>query len=162
MKNLKELLKILLENDVDFVLIGGFAATVHGSTLVTQDLDICAAITEEQVTKLRKALGSLNPKHRMNPNFKPSFLDYPKDIKGTNNIYLETDLGVLDILSQTQPAGDFSSIKSRASEISLYGFKCKVISIEDLIRVKEAMKRPKDLQAVKELRIIQLKSRASS
>ena len=93
----------------------------------------------------------------MNPNFKPSFLDYPLDIKHTNNIYLETDLGILDILSQTQPAGKFDEIKNRALSISLYGFTCRVISIEDLIRVKITMKRPKDLQTVKELRIIQMK-----
>ena len=159
MKNLKALLKNLLDHDIDFVLIGGFAAVVHGSTLVTQDLDICAAISDEQVAKLRDALKDLHPRHRMNPNFKQSFLDYPKEIKGTNNIYLETDLGVLDILSEAQPAGNFAELKSRASEISLYGHKCKVISVDDLIKVKETMKRPKDLQAVQELRLIQIKSK---
>ena len=160
MQNLKALLKNLLQNNIDFVLIGGFAAVVHGSTLVTQDLDICAAITEEQVAKFREALKDLHPRHRMNPNAKPSFLEYPKEIEGTNNIYLETDLGILDILSEAQPAGNFEEIKRRSSEISLYGYKCRVISIDDLIRVKESMKRPKDIQAVQELRLIQLKAKA--
>ena len=155
MQNLKELLRTLLEHEIDFVLIGGFAAVVHGTTLVTQDLDICAAITEEQVSKLRKALKDLHPRHRMNPNAKHSFLEYPEVIKGINNIYLETDLGILDILSQTEPAGSFDEIKSRALEVSLYGYKCRVISIEDLIQIKKSMKRPKDLQAVEELKIIQ-------
>ena len=159
MQNLKKLLKTLLEHEVDFVLIGGFAAVVHGATLVTQDLDICAAITEDQVNKLRKALKDLHPRHRMNPNAKHSFLEYPKIIKGTNNIYLETDLGILDILSQTEPAGSFDEIKNRSLEISLYGYKCRVISIEDLIQIKKEMKRPKDLQAVEELQIIQQKSK---
>jgi hypothetical protein len=94
----------------------------------------------------------------MNPNAKHSFLDYPTDLKGINNIYLETDLGVLDILSQTQPAGSFAEIKSRSFEMPLYGRKCRVISIDDLIRVKEAMNRPKDLQAVRELMLIKQKS----
>lgn len=76
----------------------------------------------------------------------------------TNNIYLATDLGILDILSQTQPAGTFAEIKSRSIEIPLYGRKCRVISIEDLIRVKKAMNRPKDQQTVLELEIIQKKS----
>jgi len=158
-QNLKALLKNLLEHDIDFVLIGGFAAVVHGSTLVTQDLDICAAITDEQVAKLREALKDIHPRHRMNPNVKQSFLESPKDIKGTHNIYLETDLGILDILSETQPAGSFKDIKNRSIEISLYGHKCKVISVDDLIKVKESMKRPKDLQAAQELRLIQLKSK---
>jgi hypothetical protein len=60
-------------------------------------------------------------------------------------------------LSETQPAGDFKEIKKRSLEISLYGYSCRVISIDDLIQVKEAMKRPKDLQAAQELRIIQMK-----
>ena len=158
MENLKALLKLLLEHEIDFVIIGGFAGVVHGSTLVTRDLDICAAITEEQVTKLRAALKDLHPWHRMNPIVKRSFLEYPDDVRGINNIYLETDLGILDILSQTQPAGDFNEIKDRSSEISLYGHRCRVISVDDLIRVKVAMKRPKDLQMAEELRLIQSKT----
>lgn len=75
--NLKALLERLLTHNVDFVLIGGFAASVHGCTMVTQDIDICAAITEEEVAKLCEALKDLHPKHRMNPNAKHSFLDSP-------------------------------------------------------------------------------------
>jgi predicted nucleotidyltransferase len=152
--DLKALLQRLLEHKIDFVLIGGFAGTVHGITLVTQDLDICVAITEGEVAKLREALKDIHPKHRMDPSFKPSFLDYPKDLTGVNNIYLETDLGVLDILSSSEPAGDFKEIKSRSVQITLYGHKCNVISIDDLIKIKESMKRPKDLQAVEELKLI--------
>lgn len=154
MQDLSKLLKLLLEEEIDFVLIGGFAAVVYGSTLVTQDLDVCLGITDKSVEQLRKALSPFNPKHRMNPKYKPSFLDEPKSIDNLRNIYLETDLGILDILSETLPAGDFESLASRAIEVPLYGFKCKVISIDDLILVKETMKRPKDLQAVEELRKI--------
>lgn len=155
--NLKALLERLLVHEIDFVLVGGFAAAVHGSTLVTQDIDICTAITEAGVAKLREALKDLHPWLRMNPAAKLSFLEHPVEVRGTNNIYLKTDLGVLDILSQVPPAGDFEAIKGRAIEIVLYGHKCKVISIEDLIRVKEAMNRPKDQQAVLELKLIQSK-----
>ena len=152
MQDLTKLLKILLENDIDFVLIGGFAAVVHGSTLVTQDLDICTTVSEKNIQKLRTVLKDLHPWHRMNPKIKLSFLDYPESTDRLNNIYLQTDLGILDILSETQPAGDFQTIKKNSIEIPLYGHKCNVISIDDLIKVKEAMKRPKDLQAVIELK----------
>jgi len=156
--NLKVLLERLLTYDVDFVLIGGFAAAVHGSTLVTQDLDICAAITDDQIAKLRNALKDLHPLHRMNPNARHSFLEYPSDLRGFNNIYLSTDLGVLDILSQAQPAGNFDEIKSRSVEISLYGRKCRVISVDDLIKIKASMNRPKDKQTVLELQLIRQNS----
>jgi len=146
--NLKELLKRLLEHEIDFVLVGGFAAVVHGSPLVTQDLDICIAINEEQVGKLRAALQDLDPVHRMNPGFQPSFLSYPESLHGLKNIYLKTGFGILDAMSELKPIGDFSRIKSKAISISLYGFKCQVISLEDLITIKETMTRPKDKETL--------------
>jgi hypothetical protein len=74
--NLRDLLKRLLENDVDFVLAGGLAFAVHGSPLVTQGIDICIAFDDQQMQRLRTALKDLNPRLRMNPNFKPSFLEH--------------------------------------------------------------------------------------
>jgi predicted nucleotidyltransferase len=147
-------LKVLLESNIEFVLIGGFAGVVHGSTQVTRDLDICGLISESEVQKLRMALKDLHPRHRMNPNFKPSFLEEPKTIKGLNNIYLETDLGVLDIISKVSGVGSFEEVKARAIEISIFKHKCKVISIEDLILAKEKLDREKDKIVVKELREI--------
>jgi hypothetical protein len=89
--NLNNLLSLLLENKIEFVLIGGFAGVVHGSTQVTRDLDICALITPAQVEKLRAVLKDLHPRHRMNPVFKPSFLTEPKELGELKNIHLETD-----------------------------------------------------------------------
>jgi len=154
MQNLQQLLERLLKHKIDFVLVGGFAGVVHGATMVTQDLDICMSITEGEVSKLRTALEDLNAVHRMNPNFQPSFKDQPKDLKGVNNIYLKTDLGILDIISQVQPVGDFERVKSKSFEISLYGYKCKVISLDDLIQVKDSMPRPKDKALGAELKTI--------
>ena len=151
MQDLRKLLKLLLENEIDFVLIGGFAAVVYGSTLVTQDLDICSSMSVENIEKLRSILKDYNPIHRMNRKSSLSFLDHPESLEGLNNIYLETDLGILDILSATQPAGDFKTIKQNSIQINIYGHICNVISIDDLIKVKSYMKRPKDLQAVEEL-----------
>ncbi len=146
--NLKQLLERLLQHNIDFVLAGGFACVVHGSPLVTQDIDICLAINEEQIGKLRLALKGLNPRHRMNPSFKPSFLEYPPTLEGVNNIYLETDLGVLDILSELRPVGGFETVKGNSIPISLYGQTCRVVSIEDLIRIKETMTRAKDKETL--------------
>ena len=154
MQDLKKLLETLLENKIDFVLIGGFAAVVHGSTLVTQALDICMAMSDYNVENLRKILKDYDPWHRMNRKARLSFLEHPKTTEGLNNIYLQTDLGILDILSETQPAGNFETIKKNSIEIPLYGHKCKIISIDDLIKVKEKMNRPKDVQAVIELKKI--------
>jgi len=158
MNNLNNLLQVLLEHEIDFVLIGGFAGVVHGSTQVTRDLDICALVTPAQVEKLRVALKDLHPKHRMNPNFKPSFLSEPKNIENLRNIYLETDLGILDIISEVTEVGDFEQVKKSSVEIDLFGHKCRVISVDALIRAKEKMGRPKDKLVVAELKALRRKS----
>jgi hypothetical protein len=139
---------------VDFVLAGGLACVVHGSPLVTQDVDICVFFDDLQIAKLREALKDLDPKFRMNPNFKPSFLDHPKRSNELKNIYLETSLGILDMMSELQPIGDFQAVSRRAVTIRLYGHDCKVVSLEDLISIKEMMSRPKDKEALLHLREI--------
>lgn len=125
---------------------------VHGSPLVTQDIDICIAIDEVQIEKLRTALQDLAPRHRRNPNFKPSFLDYPDRLEGLKNIYLETSLGILDVMSELRPIGSFEKVKESAISIPLYGHQCRVVCIEDLIRIKETMTRPKDKETLLYLR----------
>ena len=47
---------------MDFVLAGGFACVVHGSPLVTQDIDICVAFNDLQIAKLREALKDIEPR----------------------------------------------------------------------------------------------------
>lgn len=152
--NLKALLKRLLDHDVDFVLAGGLACVVHGSPLVTQDVDACVFFDDLQIAKLREALKDLDPRFRMNPNFKPSFLDHPKRSNELKNIYLETSLGILGMMSELQPIGDFQAVSRRAVTIRLYGHDCKVVSLEDLISIKEIMSRPKDKEALLHLREI--------
>lgn len=88
MENLNLLLKRLLDSRLDFVLIGGYAAVVHGSSQVTHDLDICAVVTESELEKLKTALKDLNPKHRMNKNFQPSLDELPKKGQILDNYYL--------------------------------------------------------------------------
>jgi predicted nucleotidyltransferase len=154
MLSLGDLLKKLIDADIDFVLIGGYAGVVHGSTMVTRDLDICALVTPEQIGKLRECFKEFHPTHRMTPK-RLSFLNFPEELQGIKNIYLETDLGVLDIISEVTGVGDFTRLASQAIGIELYGRQCKVISIEDLILAKEAMGRDKDKAIVKELKAIQ-------
>jgi hypothetical protein len=64
---LHRLIDRLRDADIDFVIVGGFAGMLHGSTLVTRDLDVCAVLTSETVAKLREALADLNPTHRLTP-----------------------------------------------------------------------------------------------
>lgn len=156
MNNLYKILKTLSEAKVDFVLIGGLAAVVHGSAYVTRDVDVCLLLTPENIQKLRTCLAPFNPKHRMTPQ-KLSFLDFPEYLTGIKNLYVQCDLGTLDLLGNVPGVGTFDEIKSRANEIDVEGLKIKVISIDDLIKSKKIVGRPKDHATILELNVIQEK-----
>ena len=88
---------------------------------------------------------------------KLSFLDHPQTNQGFKNLYLETDLGVVDIISEVTGVGDFKRVSARSVSVELFDFKCKVISIEDLIASKYRLGRPKDLNMVNELEELLMK-----
>jgi septum formation inhibitor-activating ATPase MinD len=64
MAELNRLLQTLSDADVDFVIVGGFAAMLHGSSMLTRDLDVCMVLTDASVAKLRDTSRSLHPIHR--------------------------------------------------------------------------------------------------
>ena len=88
MQDFRQLLQRLADSGLEFVIVGGYAAVTHGSSLVTRDLDICMALSDESVEKLRTVLAQWNPKHRMTPQ-QLSFLEYPKT-GPVENLYLRT------------------------------------------------------------------------
>ena len=153
MQSLRELLLLLVDSGVNFVVIGGFAGVVHGSSIVTRDLDICAVLTTENIGRLRVALKDLNPRHRMTPQ-RLSFLQVPRPGETVNNLYLETDWGAVDILTSVSGVGDLERLESNAETFEIDGRRCRMIGLGDLIQAKEALGREKDLLAAKELRAI--------
>lgn len=156
MSNLNQLLQRLCDADIEFVIVGGFAATLHGSSLVTRDLDVCAVLSADNVEKLRNALRDLRPAHRFTPQ-KLSFLEIPDPGVPMLNLYLSTEMGPVDILGSIMGVGEFEQVRAGAIEVELFGRRCRVISLDDLIRAKEALGREKDLLAVKELKAVREK-----
>ena len=155
-----QLLARLIDTGFEFVIVRGYAAVAHGSAQVTRDIDICAVLTSENVETLRKALAPWRPKHRLTPQ-RLSFVDVPSVGTRVENLYLETDVGVVDILSSILGVGDFERLKSRAEKLEIEGRVHWLISLEDLIVAKEALGREKDLLTAKELRAIAAKRNQS-
>jgi predicted nucleotidyltransferase len=156
--DINHLLQRLCDAVVEFVIVGGFAAMLHGSSLLTRDLDVCAVLTRENVSKLREILGDLHPAHRLTSQ-KLSFLDNPGPDVDVRNLYLQTDFGPVDFLSSISGVGDFDSVRANSVEVELFGRRCRVMSLDDLIRAKETLGRDKDIQAVVQLRAIREKLR---
>lgn len=153
MQNLQSLLKFLVASPIDFVLVGGFAAVLHGCNQTTRDIDICLVLSPEEIQSLRDVLAPISPRHRTVAD-KPSFLSFPTNLSGIKNLHLETDLGVLDVISNVEAVGGFYDVLKNSEEIELYGGRCRLISIEDLIRSKKALGRHRDLAVVEELEAI--------
>lgn len=160
MQSLHRLLERFADANLDYVVVGGYAGVLHGSSLVTNDLDICAVLSPENVEKLRSILADLHPVHRITHQ-KLSFLDHPTPGTPVSNLYLETDSGIVDVLSSILGVGDYARLRQSAIEVLLFGRRVPVISLDDLIAAKEAVGREKDLLAVKELRAIKAKRAAS-
>ncbi|MFO1466607.1 MAG: nucleotidyltransferase [Steroidobacteraceae bacterium] len=153
MSELNGLLQRLSDVGVEFVVVGGVAAVLHGSSMVTRDLDVCATLSSENLQKLRDALRDLHPVHRI-ASERRSFLESSEPGVSLRNLYLQTDLGALDILGEITGVGDFRQVLASAIDVDLFGRKVKVIALDQLIKAKEAVGRHKDLLAVAELRAI--------
>jgi hypothetical protein len=105
-------------------------------------------------------LRDLRPAHRLTPQ-KLSFLDIPDPGVAVRNLYLWTEIGPVDILGSIMGIGEFESVQADSIEVDLFGRRCRVISLDGLIRAKEALGREKDLLAVKELKAIREKQAKS-
>ncbi len=95
--DINRLLQRLCDADIDFVIVGGFAATLHGSALVTRDLDVCAILSSANVEKLRNALHDLKPMHRLTPqniSFLWQLKSFARSAKNKNRIWNWSEIGI--------------------------------------------------------------------
>ena len=151
--NLNGLLKLLLDHNIDFLLVGGMAAILYGASQITHDVDVCMVVRPDQVETLRRCLAPYHPVHRETPQ-KFSFLEIPQETSHLKNIYLQTDLGGLDILGEIAGVGNYENVLKNCIAVELYGHRCKLIGLEDLIKTKETLNRDKDKATLRELRVI--------
>lgn len=160
MQDLSELTRRLIEARVEFVLIGGFAAVAHGVTLVTRDVDICCRFNEANLMKIQRAFLDLHPVHRSRPDL-PLDLT-PEQCSQLKNLYLKTDLGAVDCVSEVLGVGDFEKAWRQSMPVELPGGSCRILDLDALIRAKEAMNRDHDRITVRQLREIKKRSREGS
>ena len=152
MQNLSELTRRLIVGQVEFVLVGGFAAVAHGVALVTRHVDICCLFSEANLMRLQKSFAGLHPVHRLRPDL-PLALT-PEQCASLKNLYLKTDLGIVDCLSEVLGLGSYAEVARQSVEVDLPSGKCRVLDIDALIRAKEAMGRDHDRITAKHLKEI--------
>ena len=148
-----KLLQALVQAEVDFVLVGGVAANLHGSSQLTKDLDVVVSLTVENCRRVLKALGSLSPRFYQAAG-KPLVQRSPEELAEFKNLYFETTLGRIDLLGSLPPVGDFARVASCAVEVMLGDICCRLVALDDLIEVKAFVARPKDKLVEIELRAV--------
>jgi hypothetical protein len=148
-----DLLERLARAGVDLVIVGGYAGVVHGCTYTTQDVDLCCDFSVANLLALQRALSDLHPVHRLTPGRQPLELTAANagDFK---NLYLDTDLGQLDCLSEIQGLGCFARVKQATMRVEVEGMEWCVLTLDALIKAKEAMHRPRDRAALRQLKAI--------
>jgi hypothetical protein len=148
------LLARLVEGGVDFVVVGGLAAVLHGSAAITRDLDITYAPDAENLERLGQVLVALGARLRGVTDDVP-FVPDGRTLRHTRVLTLATPDGSLDLLAQPDGSPAYTVLRERARRDRLDGIDVFVASLEDLIAMKKAAGRPKDLVAVEELEAIQ-------
>jgi predicted nucleotidyltransferase len=149
----RKLLEILRNGGVEFVLVGGWAAILHGSARTTLDLDVVYRRNKENIAKLSAALQSISPYLRGAPPGLPFQWD-ERTIKNGLNFTLTTSLGDIDFLGEIAGAGMYEDVLKSAIEMELFEGKYRVISLDGLIAAKRAAGRPKDLEVIAELELL--------
>jgi len=146
----RKLLTALIDAEVEFVIVGGLAAQAHGSPLITEDLDICHDLDCANLERLANALASLTAIRRGMPEGVAPPLD-ARALRAGDVFTLRTRFGDLDLLAHPEPGLDYQVLRSRAIRYELYGSEVWMASLDDLIAMKRAAGRPKDLLALEHL-----------
>lgn len=159
MTDFRGLLATLRGADVDFIVVGGVAATVHGSARLTSDLDVVYSRDPKNVARLVQALLKLKPYPRGAPEGLPFRWD-ERTIQAGLNFTLTTDLGDLDLLGEVSGGGPYEALRPHTVEVTLFGAPARVLDLPTLIRTKRAAGRPRDFEAVAELEAIEEERKA--
>jgi hypothetical protein len=145
-------LEALVVRGVRFVVIGGFASQLRGSPSLTGDTDVCYARDPENLERLAWALRDLKASLRGAPKNVPFRLD-ARTLGAGDQFTFDTTAGPLDVLGHPSGIpGGYEELDRAADEMEIApGLSVKVASIDDLIRMKRAAGRPKDLIEVEVL-----------
>lgn len=143
-------LRTLERHGVRFVLIGGLGARLHGSPTVTNDTDVCYDRSPDNLERLAAALRSLKATRRGAPAGVPFLLD-AQTLAAGDHVTFSTSAGSLDCLGTPAGTDGFADLDRRATVYEVEGLGVRVASVDDLIAMKRAAGRPKDLIEVEVL-----------
>jgi len=161
MVDLTRLIDRLSKGQVEFVVVGAYAAILHGATVVTRDVNVCMSFAQENLFRLRDALAGLHPWHRMTPQRLPLELN-AVNVADFKNLYLATDLGPLDCLSEIIAVGGYELVRARSVVVKASFGEMHVIDIDSLVVTKSHLMRLQDKLVIPQLLAIKERLRVKS
>jgi hypothetical protein len=147
------MLRVLQKHRVDYVLIGGLAASLHGSPHVTTDVDITPSRDAANLERLAAALVELDA--RIRAEGEPAGLPFdrsPRLLAGMAMLNLTTRHGDLDIAFEPAGTRGYEDLRRNALEIRIRRTRVVLAALADVIRSKEAAGREKDRLTLPTLR----------
>ncbi len=153
MTDILGLVRRLAAAEVEFIIVGGVAANIHGALRTTLDLDVVYARHRANLDRLVGALAPISPYLRGAPPGLPFVLDTDTLARGLN-FTLATADGDLDLLGEVAGGGDYDRLKGGAEVIRLEGREVLVVDLATLIALKRAAGRGRDREALAELEVL--------
>ena len=141
--DLEALLRELAAAGVEFIVVGGAAAVIHGAPITTQDLDI---VPRQEPGDIERLLGVLE---RLDARFRPvrPGRDLPPTLEhlgGHGQLNLTTSYGPLDILLRLHDARGYAELLPRSREVADQDLRMRVLDLDTLIEIKRATGRARD------------------
>ena len=142
--------RILNEEGVEYVVVGGFATVILGSSLPTEDVDVLPDRSEENLDRLARALQRMNAQIRTDSDPVPTTIDAEFLANMPFMLNLVTDFGIVDLTFE--PSGPLRGYSewgvSATTEEIADGLRIRVAALDDVINSKRAAGREKDLRAL--------------
>lgn len=145
----KQMLRVLAQHDVRFIVVGGIAAIFHASPYATFDLDVCPAEDDANLRRLANALNEMDARMRFTDEPEPLEVDFnPRILRAAPLLNLETKWGPLDIVHEPAGSRGYKDLEHDAVRIHLGELELAIASRADILRSKEALYRTKDLPTI--------------
>lgn len=149
------ILGVLERHGVRFVVIGGLAATLHGATTVTFDVDVVPEASLGNLERLSAALDELEARVRVEGiEGGLPFEHDARSLRMLDMLDLVTKHGDLDLSFHPTGLPTFEEWNAQATEREALGVHFRLASLADVVRSKEASDRPKDRAALPLLRVL--------
>jgi predicted nucleotidyltransferase len=146
-----QLLRRLVEADVEFVLIGGLAVNAWGVVRGTKDVDIVIDADPANLKAVAEVAVAAGGHVQRGEALLGTPFSIADELAGNEQVAIETDLGRLDVVQGLEGVPSYQELRARACAAEVLGVRVAVCSREDLRAMKQAAGRPRDLVDVEDM-----------